>query len=302
MMTPFNLPYFADEASLPAILPTVEEIESATEILNERMSAASGRVVGVGDHFIVKYGAFVNLQEGETMLFLKQSTTVPVPRIYALYQRPGPDKHTYSYIVMERIRGPTLASVWSKMGQAAKEAVSSNLRLVFEEMRRLKSPGGYCSFGRRGLLDGLFESEDHSKPFNGPFDTESDLNEAMVARYVKEGLSIYKAEHFSRAFKDVFQNHAPVFTHADFQRKNIMFRNPLTTTENGQVQWGTTDLELVIIDWEFSGWYPSYWEYSRALFGCGAWRDNWSYWIERTLELFRSEYAWVLLFLTELFS
>jgi hypothetical protein len=85
MMASFNLPYFADEASLPAILPTVEEIESATEILNERMSAASGSVVGVGEHFIVKYGAFVNLQEGETMLFLKQSTTVPIPRIYALY-------------------------------------------------------------------------------------------------------------------------------------------------------------------------------------------------------------------------
>jgi hypothetical protein len=64
------------------------------EILNERMSAASGRVVGVGEHFIVKYGALVNLQEGKTMLFLKQSTTVPTPCIYALYQKPGPNKHT----------------------------------------------------------------------------------------------------------------------------------------------------------------------------------------------------------------
>ncbi|KAF2466561.1 uncharacterized protein BDR25DRAFT_359456 [Lindgomyces ingoldianus] len=51
--------------------------------------------------------------------------------------------------------------------------------------------------------------------------------------------------------------------------------------------------KFVIIDWEFSGWYPSYWEYSRALFG---------YWIEQALKPFRSEYAWLLLFLIELFS
>ncbi|KAF2450827.1 kinase-like protein [Karstenula rhodostoma CBS 690.94] len=258
MMASFTLPYFADEASLPATLPTAEEIESATEILNERMSGASGKIVGVGDHFVVKY-----LQEGQTMLFLQHSSNIPVPRIYALYQKLGPDNNTYSYIVMERIKGPTLASVWLKIGQTEKEAVASELRHIFEEMY---------------------------------------LNEAMIARYASEGYSKHKIQHFSRAFKNVFQNHAPVFTHADFQQKNVMFRKPPATTENGLVQWDSTDLELVIIDWEFAGWYPSYWEYSRALFGCGAWKDDWGNWIEKILEPYRNEYAWVLLFLTELFS
>jgi hypothetical protein len=151
------------------------------------MSGASGKVVGVGDHFIVKYGAFVNLEEGQTMRFLQHSSTVLVPRIYALYQRPGPDNDTYSYIVMERIRGPTLASVWLKIGQTEKEAVASKLRRIFEEMHRLESPGGYCSFGRRGLTDSLFDSGDDSTSFNGPFNTESDLNEGMIARYASEG-------------------------------------------------------------------------------------------------------------------
>jgi aminoglycoside phosphotransferase (APT) family kinase protein len=252
-MASFTLPYFADEASLPDALPTPEEIESATEILNERMCGASGKVVGVGDHFIVKYGSFVNLQEGQTMLFLQRSSTIPVPRIYALYQKLGPENNIYSYIVMERIRGPTLASVWLKIGQTEKEAVASQLRHAFEEMRKLESPRGYCSLGRRGLTDSLFDSGDDSTSFNGPFDTESDLNKAMVARYASEGNSIHKTQHFSRAFEDVFQNHAPVFTHADFQRKNVMFRKPPAITENGLVQWASTDLELVIIDWEFAG-------------------------------------------------
>ncbi|KAF2873832.1 hypothetical protein BDV95DRAFT_354371 [Massariosphaeria phaeospora] len=302
MMASFTLPYFADEAGLPATLPTAEEIESATDILNERMSGASGKVVGVGVHFVVKYGAVVNLQKGQTMLFLQHSSTVSLPRIYALYQKQGPNNDTYSYIVMERIRGPTLASIWLKIGPTAKEAVASKLRHVFEEIRRLESPGGYCSFGRRGLTDSLFDSGDDSALFNGPFDTEADLNEAMIARYASEGCSKHKTQHFSRAFKDVFQNHAPVFTHGGFRQKNVMFRKPPTITENGLVQWASTDLEVVIIDWEFAGWYPSYWEYSRALFGCGACKDDWSDWIEKMLEPYRNEYAWVLLFPTELFS
>lgn len=72
----FNLPYTADEATLPATLPTVEEIESATEIL----SGTTGcKVVGVGPHFIVKYGRQVDKTEGETMIFLQQSTSTRVP-------------------------------------------------------------------------------------------------------------------------------------------------------------------------------------------------------------------------------
>lgn len=64
MMASFTLPYFADEASLPAALTTAEEIESAAEILSERMSAASGKVVGVGDHFVVKMALSSSYKKG----------------------------------------------------------------------------------------------------------------------------------------------------------------------------------------------------------------------------------------------
>lgn len=73
-----ELPYTADIASLPGCLPTIEEIESATDIL----SVTTGRkVVGVGSHFLVKYGVHVDILEGETMLFLERSTPIPVPRV-----------------------------------------------------------------------------------------------------------------------------------------------------------------------------------------------------------------------------
>lgn len=69
----------------------------------------------------------------------------------------------------------------------------------------------------------------------------------------------------------------------------------------GGGQWNTTDLEPVIIDWEFSGWYPSYWEYARAIFACGRWNDDWNDWVDQILEPFRNEYAWVSILLREHF-
>ncbi|KAF2807783.1 uncharacterized protein BDZ99DRAFT_392062 [Mytilinidion resinicola] len=294
-MNSINLPYFADSASFPAPLPTVQEIESATETIQH----TTGRKIAVvGDHFVVKYGVHVDLLEGETTLFLGKSTNVPVPRIYALFQ--SPDKRC-SYIIMERISGWTLDLEWPNMDEARKDAVCSILRAILEEMRKLESPGGYCSIGRRGLPDGPFWTMDPLDPFRGPFDTESDLNEAMIAKYVADGLSQHKANFYSRTFKEVFRNHVPVFAHADLQRKNIMVR--FSSKATGLKQQGNVErLELVIIDWEYAGWYPSYWEYARAVWACGRWQDDWNYWIDQILDPFRNEFAWVEMLLKEMWG
>ncbi|KAH7386888.1 kinase-like domain-containing protein [Phaeosphaeria sp. MPI-PUGE-AT-0046c] len=291
-----NSLYIADKGTLPAELPSVEQIESASEIFGD---TTGRKVVGVGIHFIVKYGVQVDPLEGRTMIYLGQSTHVPVPRVYALFQSPEKD---VTYIIMERIRGWNLNSRWPRMDQASKEIVSTKLRNVFEEMRKLETPGGYCSVGHGGLPDGLFWTNNPSNPFAGPFNIESKLNEAMIAKYVENGLSTYKANFYSRTFQDVFQNHSPVFSHADFQRKNVLIRTSTTTTGEEEEHWSVDNLELVIIDWEFSGWYPSYWEYARAVFACGRWDDDWNDWIDQILKPYRNEYAWVEILLRELWS
>lgn len=189
LMASCKLPYTADDASLPASIPTVEEIESATEIFSD---TTGRKVVGVGSHFVVKYGVQVDKLEGETTLFLEKSTRIPVPRIYALFQSPNKN---ITYNIMERIRGPSLGSAWSKIDQMSKEAISYKLRIILNDMRELESPGGYCSVGRQGLPDGLFWTANPSNPFAGPFETESELNKAMIAKYVENGLSEYKANY-----------------------------------------------------------------------------------------------------------
>lgn len=283
-----RLPYFAVVSSLPAALPTEHEIESTKDIRREKTGS---KVVGVGPQFVVKYRVQVEPLEGETNLFLAQSTAIPVPQVYAIFQTPFKSIKT-TFIVMERIHGSTLASLWPAMDTTTKAALASQLRTVFADIRTLPSPGGYCSTGRQGLPEGIFWTNEASRPFAGPFDTEANF---MVAKYVEDGLSKHKAKYYARTFAAVLKDHGPVFSHGDFQRKNVMMR------DRG-AEGNETASELVFIDWEFAGWYPSYWEYARTIFACGRWDNDWNDLVDKVLVPHRNEYAWIEMLLRELWS
>lgn len=72
------------------------------------------------------------------------------------------------------------------------------------------------------------------------------------------------------------------FTHGDLQRKNIVVSN-VTSEAGGEDGKVAGDFKVTIIDWEVAGWYPSYWEFSRALFACGRWDDDWHEWVGKAL-------------------
>ncbi len=78
----------------------------------------------------------------------------------------------------------------------------------------------------------------------------------------------------------VMQGHEIVMTHNDFAPSNIIVQGSKV---------------VAILDWEFSGFYPEYWEYCKAL-----WRPQWdSSWIkdgivDRVLDQYLNEVAVIL--------
>ncbi|EMD62552.1 hypothetical protein COCSADRAFT_162129 [Bipolaris sorokiniana ND90Pr] len=126
------------------------------------------KVVGIGPHFVVNT---INADLSSTGL--------------RVFQNPAQNT---TYIVMERIKGHSLDLEWSRMDVATKDAVATQLRNTFRDMRKLSSPGGYCGVDNGGLPDGIFWTSDPSKPFAGPFDSETELDEAMVLKYTQHGL------------------------------------------------------------------------------------------------------------------
>ncbi|KAF8846717.1 hypothetical protein BDZ45DRAFT_396713 [Acephala macrosclerotiorum] len=309
-MAATKLPYFAPTSELPQPLPTNQEIHGSTE---QYMENGGRRLVRIGP-YMIKYGSGVSVIEGENMLFVSRETTIPVPRVYAIYTATEISSYTNTrvesnYIVMEYLEGKTLDFEWGLLSAQQKNRISAQLREHMNQLRSIPSPGYYGSIGRRGLLGCIFwTGNDACAPLDGPFDTEHALNEAMRSKFIYNNLSPAKAEFYRRAFPVILQGHAPIFTHGDFQRKNILIRriSPAVSVDasNGVEHLNLEDdtFDLAIIDWENAGWYPDYWESATALFACGRWSDDWHVWVGKSLELFLNEYAWMQMLRNELWS
>lgn len=281
----FTLPFFAPPNLLPDSLPTPEAISSSQHVLQEYHGR---RVVRVGPHFVVKYGAGVSLIEGENMLFVKQVSKIPVPDVYALYssQEDGKKPPT-NYIVMENVAGESLASCWTSLDATAKSAISEQLRTHFTQMRGISPPGYFGLLGKRPFEDSVFWTSDGTDAhISGPFDSEQQMLDALVQKHQHTNPLYRKHEFYSRLLPLVIRNHGPVFTHGDFQRKNVLVKS---------------DGTIALVDWEAAGWYPPFWEYAMTLFSC-RWDDGWHSWVVKILDEYPNEYTWMNMLFRELWS
>ncbi|EER38934.1 phosphotransferase enzyme family protein [Histoplasma capsulatum H143] len=164
------------------------------------------------------------------------------------------------------IADETLAKLWTSLTYAEKESIVAKLCDYYKKLHQLPSPGYY-----------------DKATINGSFVTEAVLNEAMAQKYTYDDQPHHKADFYCQCLPCIFHDHKPTFTHGDCQCKNIMIQsNPQQTTASNQI------LELVILDWEKSGWYSSCWEYCLAV--CALhWDDDWGLWIEKMLDPFIPE-------------
>ena len=270
------IPYYASTVDLPATLPNITEIKSSKQIFNGKSDV---KVLAVGDHFVVKYGKRLSLEEGRMMLFMQQHTQVPVPRVFAIYHDDG-----MNFIVMERIHGHTLQETWHTFDDQRKKKLVTQIKEYLGQMRRIGSPGGYCSLNQQPLLHSIFWTPSHD--CDGPFDTEAEFNNAMVRKCrASEALNM-KADYYQQVLPNVLKDHAPILTHGDIQKKNIMIRTGSAA-------------DIVFVDWESAGWYPSYWEYANTVFA--SWfESDWFRWVDEFLEPFPNEYAWFAMLAQEI--
>ena len=279
-LPPISVPYFAPERVLPASLPTTTNIQNTQEILLKRTGA---KVVAVGPYFVVKYGKNIDLEEGRTMKYVEDCSTVPVPRLYALYH-----ENEENYIVMERIHGKTLQEEWQTLTDTDKCTFALQLKTYLQDLRAIPSPGGYCSLDNKPLRDTMFWTGwgDESKGYDGPFNSGSQLVAAIIKKCEASEALKGKASFYKGNLPSIFSNHPPTFSHDDLQRKNVMVRSESRT--------------LVLLDWECAGWYPAFWEYARTVCGCRLFDDDWHMFIPKFLKNYHCEYAWFQMLWTEI--
>ncbi|KAH7412208.1 kinase-like domain-containing protein [Phaeosphaeria sp. MPI-PUGE-AT-0046c] len=197
---------------------------------------------------LVKYGTRVTIDEGQCLLFMRNtlSEVVPVPEVYGWCKD---DDQVFIY--MELLDGITLEKSWDTMAEGERMSVCQQLHDMDDALRGLKQDSWQPFVGHVGkqpLLDIVFTNS--NSPTAGPFESVSIFHDWYTTAYGPTRDVQNLSPHPYRSFLP--DNVPIVFTHADLHPSNII----LSSGRNPQI--------IAIIDWQQSGWYPDYWEYCKA--------------------------------------
>lgn len=213
---------------------------------------------------IVKRGPYVDLTEAASIQFIAERTSIPVPKVHCAFT-----SNDRTYIVMERLPGKPILPALETMDEASQDCVLKQLKSYLDEMRALTPPHRRAvqSCASSSLYDSRIPPG--TRRF-GPFATIQDFHRWLRDGFDVSGLqsSDCRAELEQMAYFQDSYWPPPVFTHGDLDPSNIL-------VHEGHISG--------IIDWEFAGWYPHYWEYTCASYGNLIGPTNWTPFVDRIL-------------------
>lgn len=222
-----------------------------------RLYPPYGSCIQISRNIIVKRDRFVHLTEAATMNFVAANTSIPLPRVHCAFVH-----NNIAHIVMERIDGQSLANAWPSLSDQDKKSILTQLRPMVQELRAIKPPP---QTGVQSCTDGsLTDSRiPHCQPRFGPFKTIQEFHVWLRQYFRPEDYPTRQDDQDWQDLKEMKRMQdgpwpPPVFTHGDLNPSNIYVRG---------------NRVVGIIDWEFAGWYPRYWEYTSAWYGNRLWQD-----------------------------
>lgn len=244
--------------STPGEVPTLEAIHGSTDLLFQQ---GGTKIVGIGADIIVKYGERVNRCEADAMIFVATKTSIPVPRVMATFEHLG-----NTYICMERAGGQSLEDYLPEADGDILTALARELNNIVQQLQSLQGEQ-IGALNNGPCTDYLWQYNTDLSP--GPFVNEAQFNDTLTSFYHSKNPSNFHL--FLRSlYKD---RHRIVYTHGDLTPRNIMVKD-------GRI--------VAILDWEFAGWYPEYWEYAKAFYGAD-WKTEWPLLIDKALKPFHYE-------------
>ena len=231
----------------------------------------------------VIYGTQVSSVEADTITFVSRHTTVPVPRIHAVFteQEPLPTanrngeykkqsthasspRRTMTYIVEERLPGRSLANAWPTMRSAQRKIIAGELKNVVSQLSGLV-PNRHTL----GPLCGPWQNT-YFYPFRDSFpcgDHNARLTHTFLAYFAHIATTSpdYADEESSSddengddeagndggigMWKTLDLSHfsmryPSVFSHGDLQPEHVL-------VHRGHISG--------IVGWAKAGWYPYFW-------------------------------------------
>ena len=153
---------------------------------------------------------------------------------------------------MDFVDGECLEEAWPSMDEDQKKSIAEQLKHIINIMRQTK-PDQLEIGALGGPARDLRQFTDY---YGGPFSSETEFNEFVLDFLPTTPLPI------RAAISSYFDNQNKItFTHGDLTPRNIIVKD-------GNIQ--------ALLDWEYSGWYPEYWEYVKFFdrpTSCRDWKD-----------------------------
>lgn len=254
----------------PLSLPADQEIIT---VLDKQM----GRLVLEWDSsWVTKSGFGVRSAEAEAMRLVFKHTDVPVPEV--LFTKFDPEDNRIDLkdylsplfhqpegsIGMTIISGIPLEQKWDTLDDKAKESICHQTWDLILRVRNIAIPSEFaglyqCAADGSPSRDPMFK--DLQEPAR-PLSSDPDVRARIFENYLHHG-----GARFQNELLDMLpHSERSVFTHADIAPRNIM------VDEQNSISG--------ILDWEYAGWYPEYWEYAQIM--RPAFWGDWSVWMERT--------------------
>lgn len=175
--------------------------------------------------------------EANTLQIVEKLTRIPAPRAIDVLET-----RRFSYLLMTRVPGRPIGQMVNSMTDEQMEQAVVDLKQYIFELRKIPknktSEFQICNSMGGGILDWRIPDSQREEL---RFSTESEFNKYLTDPFWNEIRKRAAVSH------DV--QHDIVFTHGDLNPRNILF-------ENGKISG--------IVDWENAGWFPEYWEYTKA--------------------------------------
>lgn len=174
--------------------------------------------------------------EAHTLRLVEQFTRIPAPRPVDVLGTPR-----FSYLLMTCVPGRPIGPMIDTMTDEELKQVVLDLKEYVSQLRNIPRPTTdfqICNSEGGGLLDWRIPDSQREEL---RFKTEADFNNYLTDPFCEEIRQRAARSH------DIC--HEIVFTHGDLNPRNIL-------AENGKITG--------IVDWENAGWFPEYWEFTKA--------------------------------------
>lgn len=192
----------------------------------------------------------------------KYAPSVPVPKVYLTDFRLS----WRGRIFMEEIPGENLEIVWPSLDASQKTRACEEIWRIIAALREISRPEDippiYTTIDgsptpHHGLLG------DYVYPVSGDVLQDEDAFRDFMIHRLR--MNNCRDEDLMHNFP---RSEAAVFTHGDLKPKNIM------ASADGKI--------TALVDWEFAGFMPDYWEAAGMFMVVWEWEKDWAETMQRT--------------------